>query len=252
MWFVFLSVTSTVIHAQPGNTVEDGVSLTIADAYIEMHTGPGDSYPVFHVLDRGQQIVVLKRKTRWYKIRSADQGPDQKIGWVSKQQLEQTLLPTGQQLQLAEEDQDDFVKRQWELGVTSGQLEGAPILSIYGGYLFTENVSAELTLGHSVASVSSSNMAKLNLLMQPFPEWSFSPYFTLGAGAIWVKPNATLIEPADKNNAISQVGIGMKTYLSRQFIFRLEYNQYIIFSANNDKDENEDIGEWKLGFAIFF
>jgi len=264
LWVFVLLVNSTTINAQPDmpldkslqKPLERQVLLTIADPFIEMHTGPGDRYPIFHVLDRGQKIVILKRKTRWYKIRSASEVPgensDEKTGWVSKQQLQQTLLPSGQQLQLTEEDQDDFVKRQWELGVTTGQLENAPILSIYGGYLFTENFSAELTLGHSVGSVSSSNMYKLNLLIQPFPKWGFSPFFTLGAGTIQVKPNATLIDPADKNNAMSQVGFGIKTYLSRQFILRFEYNEYIIYSANNDKDENEDIGEWKLGFVIFF
>lgn len=244
MLFVF----STELHA----SAESEVLLTISDPYIEMHTGPGASYPIFHVLDRGQQIVILKRKTRWYKIRSADKTAGEKTGWVSKQQMQQTLLPSGQQLQFTEENQDDFIQRQWELGVTTGQLENAPVLSIYGGYLFTENVSAELTLGHSVANVSSSNMIKLNLLMQPFPEWAFSPFFTLGTGTIQVKPNATLIDPADKNNAMSQVGIGFKAHLSRQFILRFEYNQYVIYSANNDKDENQDIGEWKIGFAIFF
>jgi hypothetical protein len=88
--------------------------------------------------------------------------------------------------------------------------------------------------------------------MQPFPEWSYSPFFTLGLGSIQVKPNATLIDPADKNNAVSQIGFGIKTYLSRRFILRFELNEYVIFSANNDKDENEDITEWKIGFAIFF
>ncbi len=177
---------------------------------------------------------------------------DVKTGWVSEQQMQQTLLPSGQRLQFDEENQDDFIERKWELGVTTGQLANAPVLSVYGGYLFTENLSAELTLAHSVASVSSSDMIKLNLLMQPFPDWDFSPFVTLGAGSIQVKPNATLIDPADKKNSMSQIGIGLKTYLSRQFILRLEYNQYVIFSANNDKDENEDLSEWKIGFAIFF
>jgi hypothetical protein len=88
--------------------------------------------------------------------------------------------------------------------------------------------------------------------MQPFPSWSYSPYFTLGAGAIDVKPSATLIEPADKQNELSQMGFGIRKYLSRRFLLRLEANEYVVYSASNDKDENEEISEWKLGFAIFF
>jgi len=88
--------------------------------------------------------------------------------------------------------------------------------------------------------------------MQPFPEWSYSPYFTLGLGTIDVNPNATLIDPEDKNNEFAQMGFGIRKYLSRRFMLRFELNEYVIFSASNDKDENEDISEWKLGFAIFF
>ena len=242
-WLLSVAI-STALLAQS----EEDVELTIADPYIEIHTGPGAGYPIFHVVDRGQKIVMLKRKTSWYKIR-AENG---KEGWASREQMQKTLLPGGLALQFKEEDRETFLKRRWEWGVTSGELENAPVLSLYTGYALTENLSAELTLSQSIGNVSSSNLYKLNLLMQPFPEWQYSPFFTLGAGAIQVKPNATLIDPVDKNNAISQVGLGFKTYLSRRFILRVEYNEYVIFSANNDKDENEDIGEWKIGFAVFF
>lgn len=227
---------------------EDGTPLTIADPYIEMHTGPGTGYPIFHVVDRGEKIVVLKRKTSWYKIR-AQNG---KEGWATREQMQKTLLPGGEQLEFTELNQDAFRQRNWELGVTGGELEGAPITSVYGAYNFTPNFSTEFTLGHSVGNVSSSFLYKLNLLMQPFPNWNYSPFFTLGLGSIDVKPSATLIEPEDKNNEFSQVGIGIRKYLSRRFMLRFEVSEYVIFSASNDQDENEDISEWKLGFAVFF
>lgn len=241
---IFMLMLSLCVRADS----EEQIPLTIADPYIEMHTGAGSAYPIFHVIDRGQQIIMLNRKTNWYKIR-AENG---KEGWASREQMQLTLLPGGQQLKFTELDQGAFERRRWELGVTGGELADAPITSIYGAYGFTENFSTELTLGHSVANVSSSLLYKINLLMQPFPTWSYSPYFTLGLGSIDVKPNATLIEPADKRNTFSQMGIGIRKYLSRRFMLRFELNEYIIFSASNDKDENEDISEWKLGFAIFF
>ena len=213
-----------------------------------MHTGPGSGYPIFHVVDRGDRIILLKRKTDWYKIRT-DNG---KEGWATRQQMQQTLLPGGQRLTFAELGKEEYMARRWEIGVTGGVLEKAPITSVYGAYAFTENFSTEFTLVHSVGSVSSSMLYKLNLLMQPFPDWNYSPFFTLGLGSIDVDPNATLIEPEDQKNDFSQIGFGLRKYLSRRFMFRFEVNEYVIFSASNDRDENEDISEWKLGFAIFF
>lgn len=224
------------------------IPLTIADPYIEMHTGPGSGYPIFHVVDRGETIIILQRKTNWYKIR-ADNG---KEGWATRRQMQQTLLPDGEQLRFARLDRDAFTARRWEFGVTGGELADAPITSAYAGFNFSQNFSTEFTLAQSVGNVSSSILYKFNLLMQPFPDWSYSPFFTLGAGSIDVNPNATLIEPEDQKNDFSQLGIGFRKYLSRRFMFRFEVNEYVIFSASNDKDENEDISEWKLGFAVFF
>jgi hypothetical protein len=222
--------------------------LTIAEPYIEMHTGPGTAYPIFYVIDRGEKISVIRRQTNWYQIRASNN----KQGWVNRDQLQQTLLPSGQQLKLRDMTADDFKTRRWELGVLTGELENAPIISFYGAYAFTENISAEFSLGESVGTVSSSDQYKLNLLMQPFPDMAYSPFFTLGLGHISVKPNATLINPADKDNEFTQIGIGFRKFLSRRFVVRAEINQYVIFSASNAKDENEDIGEWKIGFAVFF
>lgn len=244
---IILVVLTQTVHAQEAADRE-AILLTIADPYIEMHTGPGSGYPIFLVIDRGEKIEILRRKTNWFKIRAANG----KEGWATKQQMQQTLLPSGEVVQFAELDESAFKDRRWEVGVTTGELEGAPEISVYGAYNFTENFSTEFTLGHSVGSVSSSNLLKLNLLMQPFPGWSYSPYFTLGLGGIQVKPKVTLVEPEDKTNQISQIGFGVRKYLSRRFMLRLELNEYVVFSANNDRDENEDISEWKLGFAVFF
>jgi len=138
------------------------------------------------------------------------------------------------------------------LGVMGGEFGNAPVISIFGGYSFTKNLSTELSLSQSVGSVSSSTLLKANLLMQPFPEWSYSPYFTLGVGGIRVKPSSTLISSNPRDSSVAQVGIGIQHYLNRRFIFRLDYSQYIVFSASNTRDKNEEINEWKAGFAVFF
>lgn len=227
---------------------DDYQQVQVADPYLELHTGPGAGYPIFYVVERGQLITVLKRHTDWFKIETT-KG---KIGWVDRSQMAQTLSPAGEKIELVEVTQQEFKERRWEIGAMGGQLDSAPTLSIYGGYAFTPNLSAELSLSQSIGSTSSNLYLKGSLLASPFPEWRFSPYFSIGTGVMEIEPAATLIETETTSHQFSTIGIGVRTHISKRFIFRAEYNDYVIYSASNDKDDNEEVGEWKIGFAVFF
>lgn len=222
--------------------------VTIADPFVEMHTGAGSGYPIFHIVDRGSQISIIKQRTDWIKIRTGDG----KLGWVSRDQMQKTLLPSGEELTITEAGRDDFSRRKWILGAGGGEFENAPIISIYIAYLFNENLAAEFSYGQSVGNVSSSTLLKANLMMQPFPEVSYSPFFTLGVGNIKITPSATLVSSNPPDSSVAQVGIGIQHYLNRRFIFRFDFSEYVVFSANNVRDENEVISEWKVGFSVFF
>ena len=62
-------------------------TAVVADPYLEMHTGPGRGFPKFHVVDRGETVEVMKRRTDWFLVRDGD-GTE---GWVDRAQLELTL-----------------------------------------------------------------------------------------------------------------------------------------------------------------
>ena len=222
--------------------------VKVADPFVEVHSGPGDGDPIFHVIERGELINVIQRRTSWFKI-----SYNNKIeGWVNIEQMEQTLSPADEAIEFKQITQEDFWQRQWEVGVLGGEFGGAKQLSIYGAYLLNRGLAAELGYGESIGSASSSQLIKLGLLMQPFADWRVSPYFYLGTGIISVSPNATLIVPNDQQDQFSNVALGIRAYLSRKVIFRLEVANYVRFSANRDIDDNEEIREWKAGFAVFF
>ena len=222
--------------------------VTITDPFIELHTGPGAGYPIFYVIDRGTAVQVIRRKTDWFKI-VTDDG---KTGWASRDQMRQTLLPTGEPFKLVEHDLEDFTQRKWVLGVTGGEFASAPVFTLFTAYSFTDNLAAELHFGQSIGSKSSATLMKANAVMQPFPDLKYSPYLTLGMGRIMVSPSATLIVTQDDSNDFAQVGLGIQRYISRSFLFRLEFNEYVIFSANSTRNDNEEVNEWKFGFAVFF
>ena len=219
--------------------------VVVADPYIELHTGPGRGYPIFHVVDRGETVEVLKRRTDWFKIRT---DRDTK-GWVHAKQMARTLEPSGRHSQIEDPDRDDWSERRREAGVQLGDFDGANVISVYGAWLFTPNLSTELWASHLSGDFSNGWMVNVNLVHQPWPEWRISPFFTLGTGIIHVDPKATLVSAEDRTDQTANVGIGFRTYLSRRFMLRAEYKNYVVFTS---RDDNEEVAEWKAGFSFFF
>lgn len=217
----------------------------VAEPYIELHTGPGRGYPVFHVVDRGELVEVIKRRTDWFLVRSG-RG---KEGWVKRAEMELTLSAEGEPTQFSEADFGDYSRRRWEAGVLAGDFEGANVMTAYAGYYLTGNLSVELQLSQVFGNYSDALSASVNVLAQPFPEWRLSPFLLLGTGAIYTDPNVTLVNEQDRTEQIAQVGLGVRWYLTRRFIVRAEYQNHVIFQ---NKDDNQEIDEWKAGFAFFF
>lgn len=219
--------------------------VQVADPYIELHTGPGRGYPIFHVIDRGGEIGVLRRRTDWFQVRAVN-GVE---GWVHRDQLTQTLTPDGNKTELPEPGIGDFSRRRWEFGAMGGDFSGSSTITGYTGYVFTETLSAELSLTQALGRYSSNWLLGAHLIHQPFPEWRISPYFTLGAGLLRTDPAATLVTTDDRTQTIADAGIGIRAYLSRRFILRLEYKNHVVFMDTND---NEEINQWQAGIGFFF
>lgn len=224
---------------------ENEIAVEIADPYIELHTGPGRGYPVFYVVEQGAQITLLKRQTDWFQVRTA-RG---KEGWVYRDQLARTLYPDGSAVTINDATWKDFRARRWEISVFSGDFDGANLVGLSAGYALTENLSVELNLTQVLGRYSSLELTGVSIVHQPFPEWRYSPYFTLGTGSVSIEPSATLVQPQDRYEDYSNVGIGIKTYLTRRFLARIEYKTYVVFT---NRDQNEEPNEWKIGFAFFF
>jgi hypothetical protein len=257
--FLLLAIVSPLSQAQSAkedesfaverpDTDRSYYRVTITDPFVEMHSGPSAGYPIFHVVDRGDEVSILRRKTNWFKVETSDG----KTGWVSRDQMHRTLQPSGEPFKVVELDEADFAQRKWVMGVTGGELDSTPVFTIFTGYSFTENLAAEVHLGQSVGSRSSSRLIKANVLLQPLADLTYSPYLTLGVGRIEVSPSSTLIAANDDTNTFAQVGIGIQRFVSRNFLFRFELNEYVIFSTTRTSDNNEEVSEWKFGFAVFY
>jgi hypothetical protein len=144
---------------------------------------------------------------------------------------------------------EDYAGRRWEVGALYGDFGGANVISTYGAFSLTENLSFEMGFSQALGRFSDSTMVNMNIVHTLFPERRVSPYFTLGGGTIHTEPKATLVATLDRTDSLAHAGAGARVYLTRRFVFRAEYKAYVVFTS---RDDNEEIREWKAGFSFFF
>jgi hypothetical protein len=224
---------------------DEYVEVIVTDPYLEMHTGPASGYPIFHVVERGEQVTILKRKTDWFKIRTSKNVE----GWVFLNEMKQTKTLDGLPINLSDPTLAAFLKRDWEMGLMTGDFEGAVSATVFANYYPVRTLSLELSATQAIGNFSSSIMGNVRLMAHPFPEWRASPFFGLGMGYIKTSPDSTLVRSVDRDDPVANVTVGANIYISKRFVFRIEYNNYKVFTSRND---NEEVEEWKAGIAAFF
>jgi len=237
---LLFALAATSVSAQ-----DEHVRVVIDDPFIELHTGPGRGYPIFYIGERGEEVEILKRRTEWFQVRVV-RGQE---GWVHLEQLQRTFDLDGEQFDIPGLTFGDYRERRWEVGALYGDFGGANVISAFGGFSITDNLSLELSLGQALGRFSDSQMYSLSIVHLMFPDRRWSPFFLLGAGGIKTEPKATLVETLDRRDSMALAGAGFRVYLTRRFVFRTEYKTYVAFTS---RDDNEEIREWKAGFSFFF
>jgi hypothetical protein len=220
-------------------------TVAVAEPYLEMHTGPGRGFPVFHVVDRGESVQIVMQRTNWYQVRTS-KGVD---GWVDYAQMALTLGADGATLDFESPTIEDFTNAKWEAGILAGDFGGANIVSLYGGYSLNPHVSIEVWGSQILGNFSNGWMGSVNVVHETWPDKRFSPFFTLGAGILNTSPKSTIISGDDRTDEVGHFGAGLRVYFTRRFLLRAEYKGYVVFTS---RDDNEEVAEWKAGFAFFF
>lgn len=239
VWLAFVMLSFGDLPPAQAGEVE------VADPYIEMRTGPGRGYPVFHVGERGERIELLSRKTSWYRVRTA-RGIE---GWVDRAQLERTLGASGEPVRIGSGSFDDYQTRRWEFGAFGGEFGGAGTITLSAVRVLSPGLHGEISLAHVLGRFSDSLIAGADLMALPAPEWRVAPYFLVGTGIIDTRPHTVLVQARDGQDQLSHAGIGVRAYLTRHVLARIEYRYHVIFTS---RDDNEEVSEWKAGFSVFF
>lgn len=229
--------------ALPTASAQEKVQIT--DPYIELRTGPGRGYPIFHVAARDEWVEILLRHTDWFKVRTAN-GRE---GWVNRTQLETTLTEAGTTKAFRDILLDDYLQRRLELGAAWGQFKSEPMLKIWSAYKFADALSIEGTIGQVQGVFSGTDFWHINLNVEPWSDQRLSPFFGVGLGRFKNIPNASLVSATVTNANLANASIGLRFYMTDRFVARLDYGMYLAYVSDAD---SADYRAWTAGIAFFF
>jgi len=223
------------------------VSVTISDAYIDMHTGPGRGYPIFHVIKRHEQVQIVKNKTDWFLVRTLDREPNE--GWVFRADMLRTFTDPEVKARFGELAFKDFDERSSEFGVMGGSFEKSAAVTLYWSWNFNANLNFSANLLSTNNVVSDYRIYYVALESSPFPKWTVSPYFALGAGIMRTTPTRSAIVNDRRTDNMVSAGFGLRYYMTRRVLLNAAVVQYVTFI---DNDNTGEFLEWKGGVSIFY
>ena len=222
--------------------------LQVADPFIELRTGPGRGYPVFHVVERRGWIRIELRRTDWYRVRT-ETSAGGLVGWVHRSQLESTLTEAGTGKTFRDLLLDDYLGRRVEFGVAWGRFRAEPLLKVWTGVRLGDTLGAELTLAQVQGAFSGSDFWHLALVSEPWSHQRLSPFATVGFGRFRNIPNTSLVQAQTVNANLGHAGLGLRWYLSERFVARLDWSLYAAFVSDQRTLEYRAT---TLGISFFF
>lgn len=234
-------VLATALPAQ----AKDPVMAVITESYVDVYTGPGKGYPITYALEKGDQVELVKKRTSWVKVKT-HRG---RTGWVRVEDINQNQGVNGEPIGFATPTFESFLNRRFELGFGLSDYGGSDAINAYAGWRWTRNISVEAHVIDVIGDFSDAFGYTANIVLQPFPEWRISPFVTLGTGEIKITPDTTLVDTEERTNNVLQAGVGAYGYLTRRFVARLQYNNNKLVT---DRNENEEIDEWRFALTAFF
>lgn len=217
----------------------------VVEPFLEIHTGPGGSYPVFYIAEKGEFLSLLKERTGWFKVRLVNGNE----GWVHRLEIEKTLRSFGHQKRFTERIYDDFIADRVEMGWGGGTFGGDPTLYVRATYLSTEIVALEGSVGLSSGDLGGTELYNGGLVIIAWKNRWVSLFGTLGGGAIHVVPTSLLVDATTGTFPVAYAGVGMTTPFFRNLFIRSDFRNFTLFV--NPK-QTQEFQEYSIGLSFRF
>lgn len=219
--------------------------VRVIGPYLDMRSGPGRGYPVFYVAERDEWVVIELRHTDWFKVRTA-RGAE---GWVSREQMKQTVTEDGTPFELADPSLVDFLNRRFDFGAGYGASKKTSITRLWAGWRMSDTLSLDLNIAEVQSKTSTTGIWTASLLSEPWSNQRISPFFGVGVGRFHYEPNKSLVNREVIDGNMGALTLGVRYHLSGRAAVRIDYSRYSVLVSDTDY-RNYQAGT--IGLSIHF
>jgi hypothetical protein len=217
----------------------------IVEPFLEIHTGPGSSYPVFYVAEKGETIVLMKRRVDWYEIRLRN-GTE---GWAHRREIEKTLLASGYRKRWTERVFDEFIAGKAALGWSAGTFAGDPSLYVRLTYPLTDRLAFEANGGFSSGDLGATQLYHGGIVVTPWRAQWLAIAGTVGSGVVHVTPTSLLVNAQSGTFPTAYAGAGFKVPLFRNLEGRVDLRHFTLFM---NTERTREFQEYSAGLLFRF
>ncbi len=240
-----LRILTVVLIAFLARSANAGdIEVVVTDAYLDLRTGPGRGFPVFHSAARDTRLRLEKQRTAWIQVTTDDRR--EISGWIHERQLSQTSAAGREEARYTDQRRP-YPRFEW--AVSGGDFAGASGVSTSLAFNMTRHLSLRATGTQVLGDFSNGWLATGTIRHQPFPGWRLSPWFELGGGLLATEPFSTIVQADDRKDNVLTVGAGMDVFVARRFTVFMDFHRHTVLTS---RDVNEEINEWKLGIKVSF
>ena len=217
----------------------------VVEAFLEIHTGPGSSYPVFYIAEKGETILLIKGRADWYEIRL----PNGTEGWANRRDIEKTLLASGYRRRLTERLYDDFIAGNTSLGWSAGTFAGDPALYVRLTYALTDHLAFEGNGGFVSGDLGSTQLYHGGIVVTPWRGRWVAIGGTIGGGVVHVTPTNLLVSATSGTFPAAHAGVGFTIPLFRNLEARGDVRHFTLFM---NTERTREFQEYSAGLSFRF
>ena len=222
------------------------LQLFVAEPFLELRTGPGRGFPVTQIVARGESVDAMFRRGDFLKVRT-ERGVE---GWAYAADLDKARLADGRFPSFHRGGLQGFKAHTGEVGVQGGEFGGSKLVSVFATWSLTGHLQFEASAAQFLGDRRDRYALDAGLGYVVWPERRWSPLLTFGGGLYRESddPSSPGAQPGRSEGSL-HAGIGLRLHLTQQLFVRGEIKERILLG---DRDDNEDLTEWKLGLAFFY